>query len=321
MLTRTMPSVMRALQGSLDSQTLKAFTQALGNCNQPLEHRGDIAAQPVNLFVRQAEYGGDTYNGGYSSNQYTQYNPTYQNLFAPNFPPFNPIFPPPYSPNPILPPQLGPGGDTNISIGGPINNNINNNSYLSQFFFQTENSFGGPVNNYFGGNTTIDNSTTTNSYTTNNTTQNLFVTNINGNPVSGPAGPPGQSGRDGRDGRDGAPGAPGAAFPVPIGGIGIIVPPNIPPPPPQTIDLSSFIRGAAPYVDFPETTINQDPVTITVTTYGFDAETCSLTETETPISVDLPPITVPGVRLFLAGFQFGGPAVPVGGAIDGQPGQ
>jgi len=140
MLTRTMPSVMRALGSALDSQTLKSFTQALGNCNQPLEHRGNVEMSPTNYFIRQGEYGGDTYNQGYSTNQYTQYNPTFQNIYAPNFGDFNPIFPPPFFPDPILPPNLDPG-DQFIDIGGDINNNINNNLYPSTFFFPTTNNF------------------------------------------------------------------------------------------------------------------------------------------------------------------------------------
>jgi hypothetical protein len=265
MLTRTMPSVMRALQGSLDSQTLKAFTQALGNCNQSLEHRGDVAAQPNNLFIRQGEYGGDTYNSGYSSNNFTQYNPTFQNFFAPNFPPFNPIFPPPFNPDPILPPVISPG-DTNISIGGDINNTFNNNNYNSSFFFPTTNFFGGPTNNYFGGNTTINNSTTNNAYTTNNNTQNFYVTNINGRPIAGPSGPPGQPGRDGRDGRDGAPGAPGASLP-PVGGI--ILPPGAPPPPPPVFVFKPMVLWGQPYVETPVYKLDN--------TLEFDPETCKLT--------------------------------------------
>jgi len=46
MLTNAMPAVMRALQGSLPPSALKQLTQALGNCNQQLTHRGDISVRP-----------------------------------------------------------------------------------------------------------------------------------------------------------------------------------------------------------------------------------------------------------------------------------
>ena len=266
MLTRTMPSVMKALGSALDSQTLKSFTQALGNCNQPLEHRGNVEMSPTNYFIRQGEFGGDTYNQGYSTNQYTQYNPTFQNIYAPNFGDFNPIFPPPFYPDPILPPNLDPG-DQFIDIGGDINNNINNNLYPSTFFFPTTNNFNYTTNNHIGGNTTIDNSTTENSYITNNNTTNLFVRNINGNPVQGPSGPPGQPGADGRDGRDGAPGAPGALIPVPFP---VLTPPGVPPPPqPVPRDIRVLVPGGEPFVAVPKYKLVGKP--------GFDPATCTVT--------------------------------------------
>jgi len=273
MLTRTMPSVMRALGSALDSQTLKSFTQALGNCNQPLEHRGNVEMSPTNYFIRQGEYGGDTYNQGYSTNQYTQYNPTFQNIYAPNFGDFNPIFPPPFFPDPILPPNLDPG-DQFIDIGGDINNNINNNLYPSTFFFPTTNNFNYTTNNHIGGNTTIDNSTTENSYITNNNTTNLFVRNINGNPVQGPSGPPGQPGADGRDGRDGAPGAPGALIPVPFP---VLTPPGVPPPQPSTRFINVPFSGSVK-VKFPGFKITGKP--------GFDEATCTVDSGDLAIEED-----------------------------------
>ena len=281
MLTRTMPSVMRALGSALDSQTLKSFTQALGNCNQPLEHRGNVEMSPTNYFIRQGEYGGDTYNQGYSTNQYTQYNPTFQNIYAPNFGDFNPIFPPPFFPDPILPPNLDPG-DQFIDIGGDINNNINNNLYPSTFFFPTTNNFNYTTNNHIGGNTTIDNSTTENSYITNNNTTNLFVRNINGNPVQGPSGPPGQPGADGRDGRDGAPGAPGAIIPYPFP---VITPPSVPPVPLPVMDPIDITDGE-PYVtiDIPIYTVDPDQL-------EFDPNTCTFSVGEGFLKEELVPYT------------------------------
>jgi hypothetical protein len=46
MLTSAMPAVTRALAGVLPPVALKQLTQALGNCNQTLTHRGDIIMQP-----------------------------------------------------------------------------------------------------------------------------------------------------------------------------------------------------------------------------------------------------------------------------------
>jgi len=264
MLTNTMPSVMRALQSTLDSATLKSFTQALGNCNQPLEHRGNVSLTPPNYFVREGEYYGDTYNG-YNTNNYTQYNPFYLNAPVTNiFGPFNPIFPPVYQPDPILPPDINIG-DRRIELGDTINNNINNNLYNNSFFFPTTNNFNNTTNNHFGGNTTIDNTYIDNSYTDNSTVKNFNVTNINGNPVQGPAGPPGQRGSDGRDGRDGAPGAPGAVIPFPFP---VITPPNVPPPSP-VFNFKPMVLWGEPYVTAPRYELEGD--------LDFDPETCTLT--------------------------------------------
>jgi hypothetical protein len=264
MLTNTMPSVMRALQSTLDSATLKSFTQALGNCNQPLEHRGNVSLTPPNYFVREGEYYGDTYNG-YNTNNYTQYNPFYLNAPVTNiFGPFNPIFPPVYQPDPILPPDINIG-DRRIELGDTINNNINNNLYNNSFFFPTTNNFNNTTNNHFGGNTTIDNTYIDNSYTDNSTVKNFNVTNINGNPVQGPAGPPGQRGSDGRDGRDGAPGAPGAVIPFPLP---VITPPNVPSPP-QFVprDIQVLVPGRELSVTIPKYKLVGVP--------GFDPDTCT----------------------------------------------
>lgn len=234
MLTNTMPAVIKALQQTLDPTTLKAFTQALGNCNQPVTQRGPVDIQPNNFYLRAGEYPGQGDSFGYSTYDYSQYNPFFQNVYAPNFGDFNPIFPVPNPPISILPPDLGPG-DNRIDLGDTINNNINNNLYSSQFFFNTDQTFnniGGPTNNVFGGDTYINRSFTDNSTTNVTNTTNLNVTNINGNPVQGPSGPPGRPGSDGRDGRDGAPGAPGAIVPFPFP---VIVPPRAPPPPPIQI--------------------------------------------------------------------------------------
>lgn len=286
MLTNTMPAVVKALQKTLDPTTLKAFTQALGNCNQPVTQRGQVTVQPNNYFLRAGEYPTNNTNIGYSSYNYQQYNPTFLNYFAPQFPPFNPLFPDPNPPISILPPDLTPG-DVRIDLGDTITNNINNNINNSSFFFPTTNVFnniGGPTNNFFGGDTYIDRSYTDNSTTNNSNVSNLYVTNINGNPVQGPTGPPGQPGADGRDGRDGAPGAPGMLVPVPFP---IIVPPQVPPPP-QAFP-SEPLRVVDPgevFVDGLKTKVQQVPYE--VYTYSFDPSTCTLSQaTETKL-LDIP---------------------------------
>lgn len=270
MLTSTMPAVIKALQQTLDPTTLKAFTQALGNCNQPVTQRGPVDVQQNNYFLRGGEYPGQGDSFGYSTYNYNQYNPFFQNIYAPNFGDFNPIFPIPNPPISILPPDLGPG-DNRVDLGDTINNNINNNLYTSQFFFnndQTFNNIGGPTNNFFGGDTYISRSYTDNSTTNVTNTTNLNVTNINGNPVQGPSGPPGRPGSDGRDGRDGAPGAPGAIVPFPFP---VIVPPQVPPPANIGLtpkDYKVLVPGSEPYVEVPKFKLVGQP--------SFDPDTCTI---------------------------------------------
>jgi len=72
MLTNAMPAVMRALQGSLPPAALKQLTQALGNCNQQLTHRGDISVRPDAWSYANNNNG--TYDGYPPSNsEYNQY--------------------------------------------------------------------------------------------------------------------------------------------------------------------------------------------------------------------------------------------------------
>lgn len=49
MLTQAMPSLADSLQGALPAQVVRQMMQVLGNCNQPLEHRGPVAINPSRL--------------------------------------------------------------------------------------------------------------------------------------------------------------------------------------------------------------------------------------------------------------------------------
>jgi hypothetical protein len=60
MLTQATPAIVKALQGVLPPNALKQLTQALGNCNQPLTHRGDVNFQPnYSVGNERGVYGGD----------------------------------------------------------------------------------------------------------------------------------------------------------------------------------------------------------------------------------------------------------------------
>lgn len=68
MFTSVMPALARALGKSMGDQDLRALMQVLGNCNQPLTHRGPVTVDPG--FPNST--GGGTYNNNYWNwNEYT----------------------------------------------------------------------------------------------------------------------------------------------------------------------------------------------------------------------------------------------------------
>jgi hypothetical protein len=80
MLTQAMPALVKALTGVLPPAAVKQLTQALGNCNQPLTHRGDVQVTPSQLTTRNGlvtapRNGGLPPSGGWSPQQYGQYMP------------------------------------------------------------------------------------------------------------------------------------------------------------------------------------------------------------------------------------------------------
>jgi hypothetical protein len=189
MFTQAMPAFMDALRPAVPPSSIGPLAQALGNCGQPLSHRGG-----VNFVAPRRRNQNGTFGGG-------SWNPeTYQNLY--------------------------PGGATHNSANyhnqvdlGDMSNVYNEgNRYDSQFFFPTNQTFqqtqffGGPTvhvsggqyidyitNEYFDGDTVNVTNTTTETF--------------NGDPVAGPQGAPGQAGKDGQRGAPGAPGQVFAAIP------------------------------------------------------------------------------------------------------------
>lgn len=277
MLTQTMPAVVRALQKSMDPQTLKAFTQALGNCNQPLTHRGSVNTAPAYVDSRSYEYPSTSYGGTWNTTNYIGgdnfFGDTYNNYEGDtNFVDLgdiNNIFNDRRSYHNIFNESIA--GDTFIDVAGDTINNVNNNINNSNFSFPTNNFFNQNIDNRVtnvNNQTTYNNNNITNrSVTNNHIVNNISVKNINGKPVAGPAGPPGTPGRDGRDG---APGAPGAVVPVPIQ-IPDFGPPQAPPAPPFGVLPITFLSGANPQVkvDIPKYKIDASKS-------SFDPATCTL---------------------------------------------
>jgi len=54
MFTQAMPALVNAMSGSMPQNAMRQLMQVLGNCNQPLEHRGPVA---ISTNARQSERG------------------------------------------------------------------------------------------------------------------------------------------------------------------------------------------------------------------------------------------------------------------------
>ena len=183
MLTQTVPAVINALQGVLPDNAVKALTQALGNCNQPLAHRGAVSFSPPPL-----PEAGPGFSGG------GRWNPAdYPGLF-PDMNSAN---------NVDMPGWGGPWGFNSTNYYGDTFNFPTNQQF-------TLNNYNGGPNIYNAGDQYTENMFS-NSFTTNNViTNNINTTTINGEPIAGPAGP---AGADGEPGAPGAPGRPGPLGP------------------------------------------------------------------------------------------------------------
>lgn len=184
MLTQAIPALVNALSGSLPGPALRALTQALGNCTQPLAHRGNVSFLPRNI----PEDGPGWNRGGtWSPSDYAD----------------------------ILP-QMGQAGRGQVDMPRwGDGSRWGSSSYYGDTFnfpinqaFNTNNFNGGP-NIYNAGDEFVNNFTTNNHTTQNIDARSINVQIINGQPVAGPAGAPGAPGAAGPPGADGFDGLDG----------------------------------------------------------------------------------------------------------------
>lgn len=186
MFTQQAPSLVRALREVLTPGQLEQLTTSLGNCQQPLAHRGPVHLAPPASLGR---------------NQRGVYGP---GAWDP-------------ARHPGLVPAAGSPGL--YEIGGmqpPVWNS--GNRYASGFNFPTEQFFA--LNNYLGGpqvyinNSNIENITNQNLQGGTASFNSVAVLSLNGQQLPGPAGPPGAPGQDGLPG---APGEDGIVGLIPAG--------------------------------------------------------------------------------------------------------
>lgn len=180
MLTSQMPALTRAMAGVLPPLALKQLTQALGNCNQELTHRGQLSFAP------------DGWQNAINQNgQYTSFPPTAGQ--------YNQFY------NDIV--NEGDNFFNNV-------NNVNNNSYNTNNEFITQIFQGGPPGR--DGRDGLDGLIGRDGI--NGIDGERGAAGAAGDAgaagAAGPAGAPGNpgaAGGNGRDGRDGAAGQAGAA--------------------------------------------------------------------------------------------------------------
>jgi hypothetical protein len=186
MLTQSAPAVFKALSGVLPDAAIQALVQAVGNCNQPLAHRGPISLSPGHLRESGPGY---MQGGRWNPQDYSSLLPTQESARGVDVPGWD---------------SPGGWGSSNY-YGDTFNFPTNQEFSISQYY-------GGP-NVYNAGDQYTDNSYSNTVNTTNVNTKNINVTKINGRPIAGPGGPQGQRGERGERGLDGAAGPGFVVFP------------------------------------------------------------------------------------------------------------
>jgi hypothetical protein len=167
MYTQSMPALVKALTGVLPPAALKQLTQALGNCNQPLTHRGTVNIAPEQYLYNNGIAPGGTWN----PNEYNDILPTSSEAAGSD----------------IVLPGFGGAPWNSFNYGG------------DSFFFKTDAAFntnayyGGPTFNV-GGNVQFDNTQTTTLNANELITQNIITENINDAPAPASPGVPGFAG-------------------------------------------------------------------------------------------------------------------------------
>jgi len=294
MLTQVIPSLMQAMSGNMPLPAARQLAQTLGNCNQPLQHRGPVSVAPT---AGRAGGRGGVQNGGGVFGDEVPWNVT--NVFNENF----------------------------SSLHNDFVYNNYHNQFLNETLFQTTidarafatifqtndiyNNFSfvdaSATNNHFGGDTFLFNN---NVEFITNTFPVEVVLGVPGAPgppgpsgfdglpgTNGRAGRDGQPGRAGLDGRDGAAGADGfdgaagQAGPAgppgqdgPAGLAGLAGPAGRPGQdglagfrgPPGPIGPIGRAGPQGPAGPIPNIAAQPISFKFSIPTYTFDAETCSV---------------------------------------------
>jgi hypothetical protein len=207
MLTQAMPQFAQALQGAMPDATVRNLMQALGNCNQPLEHRGPISITPSPSTNEQGGVYNSFQNNIFGDSNSWNTNNIFGDSFSTQYMDF--VY------NNISDQYFNSNQFFNDTF---FNNNIDARTFSE--IFQTNDIYN---NNSFVDNSAVYNHFGGDSFLFNNNSQ--FITNnfpttvVIGQP--GAPGPPGTDGRDGTQGRNGVDGQAGVAGAPGRPGIGV----------------------------------------------------------------------------------------------------
>lgn len=158
MLTQAQPAVIQALMNALPPNAIKALTQAIGNCQQPLTHRGPVTVEPTTQGNNKGMYNNATWN----PNDYRNILPTASQAGG--------AF--------VDLPGFSPGGSYHAGDWNSTNYGGSNFSFPTDDYFNTTDFYGGNTFNVAG-----------NSSFNNLNVQNINVSTINNQtPVTGGSG-------------------------------------------------------------------------------------------------------------------------------------
>jgi hypothetical protein len=198
MLTQVIPSLIQAMSGNMPEAAVRQLAQTLGNCNQPLQHRGAVSVTPTP--ARPATRGGGhtgTYGEGGVFGDEGSWNPT--NVFRENFSTLHNNFVYNNYQNQFLNETLFQTTIDSRAFSTIFNTNdiYNNNSFVDA----------SSTNNHFGGDDFAFNNNV--EFITNNFPVEVVFGVPGGPGPPGPSGFDGLPGTNGVAGRDGLPGRAG----------------------------------------------------------------------------------------------------------------
>jgi len=210
MLTQQMPALVNALSKALPQNVIAQITQALGNCNQPITHRAGVNVQPSIASRQSAALNNDVWNPAV----FQPILPTVGQITeiitrGPGVPG------PPGAPGIVVIPGYEPGSSGNNYGGSAFNFPVTNEFNINDIYGGPTTYIGGnsamvalTTTNFTAGNAVI---TFMNGEPAPGTPGERGPSGPPGTPGgAGNAGPGGQDGAIGRAGREGSPGRPGS---------------------------------------------------------------------------------------------------------------